>query len=85
MGTVCFLVTSHQSLVTLIKQEALPDMLKNKMKRLALAVGLALSCVMPAAAQEFMPVSEVKEGMHGYTKTVVQGTKIDTFLSLIHI
>lgn len=54
-------------------------MLKNKMKRLALAVGLALSCVMPAAAQEFMPVSEVKEGMHGYAKTVVQGTKIDTF------
>ena len=55
-------------------------MLKGKMKKLALAVGLALSCVMPSmAAQEFLPVSEVKEGMHGYAKTVVQGTKIDTF------
>lgn len=55
-------------------------MLKGKMKHLALAVGLALSCVMPTmAAQEFLPVSEVKEGMHGYAKTVVQGTKIETF------
>lgn len=55
-------------------------MLKGKMKKLALAIGLSLSCVMPSmAAQEFLPVSEVREGMHGYAKTVVQGTKIDTF------
>lgn len=28
---------------------------------------------------EFLPLSDVKEGMHGYAKTVVHGTKIDTF------
>ena len=55
-------------------------MLKKKIERLALSIGLALSCVAPSmAAQEFLPVSEVREGMHGYAKTVVEGTKIDTF------
>lgn len=50
-----------------------------KIKRLALSVCLALGCVLPAAAEEFLPLSDVKEGMHGYAKTVVHGTKIDTF------
>ena len=30
-------------------------------------------------AEEFLPVSEVREGMHGYAKTVVHGTDIETF------
>lgn len=50
-----------------------------KIKRLALSLCLALGCVLPAAAEEFLPLSDVKEGMHGYAKTVVHGTKIDTF------
>ena len=55
-------------------------MLKNKLKNLALAVLLALSGMGQAyAAQEFLPVSDVQEGMHGYAKTVVHGRQIDTF------
>lgn len=50
-----------------------------KIKRLALSLCLALGCVLPTAAEEFLPLSDVKEGMHGYAKTVVHGTKIDTF------
>lgn len=57
----------------------MPNRLKKSMKRLAAAVCITLSCVMPCAAQEFLPVSEVQEGMHGYAKTVVHGTKIETF------
>ena len=57
----------------------MPIRLKKSMKRLTAAVCLTLSCVMPCAAQEFLPVSEVQEGMHGYAKTVVHGTKIETF------
>lgn len=30
-------------------------------------------------AEEFMPVSEVREGMRGYAKTVVHGTELSTF------
>lgn len=53
---------------------------KKKIKKLALSLCLALSCFTPVlGAEEFLPVSEVKEGMHGYAKTVVHGTKIDTF------
>ena len=54
----------------------MPNRLKKSMKRLAAAVCITLSCVMQTAAQEFLPVSEVQEGMHGYAKTVVHGTKI---------
>lgn len=57
----------------------MPNRFKKSMKHLAAAVCLTLSCVMPCAAQEFLPVSEVQEGMHGYAKTVVHGTKIETF------
>lgn len=54
--------------------------LRKKYKLLGAAVCLALSCVFPSMAdQQFLPVSEVHEGMHGYAKTVVHGTKIDTF------
>lgn len=53
---------------------------KNKLKKAVLALCLAAGCVFPVmGAQEFLPVSEVQEGMQGYAKTVVHGTKIDTF------
>lgn len=53
---------------------------KNKLKKAVLALCLAAGCVSPVmGAQEFLPVSEVQEGMQGYAKTVVHGTKIDTF------
>lgn len=41
----------------------------------------AMCCAMAvtACAQEFMDVSEVRTGMTGYAKTVVQGDTIDTF------
>ena len=61
------------------KGDPMPNRFKKSMKHLAAAVCLTLSCVMPCAAQEFLPVSEVQEGMHGYAKTVVHGTKIETF------
>lgn len=49
-------------------------------KRLGISLCLALNLIAPSlAAEEFMPLSEVHEGMHGYAKTVVHGTKIDTF------
>ena len=31
------------------------------------------------AQTAFMPLSEVKEGMEGYARTVIQGTDINTF------
>lgn len=53
---------------------------KGKLKKMVLSLCLAVGCVSPVmAAQDFLPVSEVQEGMHGYAKTVVHGTKIDTF------
>ena len=53
---------------------------KGKLKKFVLSLCLAAGCLSPVmAAQEFLPVSEVQEGMHGYAKTVVHGTKIDTF------
>ena len=58
----------------------MPMRISKKMKRLAVSLCLATGCCFPAmAAQEFLPVSEVREGMHGYAKTVVHGTQIDTF------
>lgn len=49
-------------------------------KRLGISLFLALNLMTPAlAAEEFMPLSEVREGMHGYAKTVVHGTKIEPF------
>ncbi|HEU4951081.1 MAG TPA: hypothetical protein VFT46_03975 [Holophagaceae bacterium] len=39
----------------------------------------ALLVVLPAAAQGFMPVSEVQPGMKGYGKTVFKGGKIERF------
>ncbi len=54
--------------------------LKKSLKRMALGLCLSMAMAWPAgAAQEFLPVSEVQEGMHGYAKTVVHGTKIETF------
>lgn len=54
-------------------------MASKKIKRLALSICLALGSILPAGAEEFLPLSDVREGMHGYAKTVVHGTKIDTF------
>ena len=51
-------------------------------RRLAVCACLsALCCFMPfsALAEEFMNVSEVREGMTGYAKTVVHGNTIETF------
>ncbi len=44
-----------------------------------MALYLSLSGVTSLFAEEFLPVSEVREGMHGYAKTVVHGTDIETF------
>ncbi len=53
---------------------------KKYLKRLALGICLSLTMALPAQGmQEFLPVSEVAEGMHGYAKTVVHGTDIETF------
>jgi len=48
-------------------------------KRIVSAAVLALAGTVTAAAMDFMPVSEVREGMTGYAKTVVHGTDIETF------
>ncbi len=48
-------------------------------KRLALALAVCCAGAVPAWATEFMPLSEVREGMHGYAKTVVHGRDITTF------
>ena len=54
--------------------------LKKSLKRLALGLCLSMAMALPTqAAQEFLPVSAVREGMHGYAKTVVHGTQIETF------
>ncbi len=54
--------------------------MKRKMyKRWALALAVCCAGAMPAWATEFMPLSEVREGMHGYAKTVVHGRDITTF------
>lgn len=48
--------------------------------KLAVMVGCALLFSGASAwADSFMPVSSVREGMHGLAKTVVHGTTIDTF------
>lgn len=44
-----------------------------------MAAALSLACVLPAGAVEFLPVSEVHEGMRGIAKTVIHGYTIDTF------
>lgn len=55
------------------------------MKSRLLYMGAMLACFMltggtaMAEDQAFMPVSEVREGMHGYAKTVVHGKEITTF------
>ncbi|WP_301859546.1 SpoIVB peptidase S55 domain-containing protein [uncultured Megasphaera sp.] len=53
------------------------------LRRKALSVCLAALCcctvTIPALAQEFMNVSDLREGMTGYAKTVVQGNTIETF------
>ena len=54
----------------------------NKLRRIAVRACLAAVCCaisFSVYAQEFMNVSEVRTGMTGYAKTVVQGTKIETF------
>ncbi len=48
-------------------------------KKLALALAICCAGALPAWAAEFLPVSEVEEGMHGYAKTVVHGRDIQTF------
>lgn len=52
---------------------------KKILKCLVISAMILLGGSYVHANQEFMPVSEVKEGMHGYAKTVIHGTKIDTF------
>ena len=52
---------------------------KKILKCLVISAMISLGGSYVHANQEFMPVSEVKEGMHGYAKTVIHGTKIDTF------
>lgn len=55
------------------------------MKGKLLYIGAMLSCLMLAGGtagaedQAFLPVSEVREGMHGYAKTVIHGKEITTF------
>ena len=53
--------------------------LKKKYKVLAMVIGLFVSGITYGSGEEFMPVSEIREGMRGYAKTVVHGTKIETF------
>lgn len=54
--------------------------MKGKMyKKLALALAVCCAGVLPGWATEFMPISDVREGMHGYAKTVVHGRDIETF------
>lgn len=45
----------------------------------ALALTITIGWHQESAAAEFMPVSEVKTGMQGYAKTVMQGYDISTF------
>ena len=52
------------------------------LRRLAARTCLAAVCCamsLTAFAQDFMNVSEVREGMTGYAKTVVHGNTIETF------
>ncbi len=54
--------------------------MKNKMyKKLVLGLALAAAGAFPAWATEFMSIADVREGMHGYAKTVVHGRDITTF------
>lgn len=53
--------------------------IKKKYKVLAMVIGLFVSGITYGSGEEFMPVSEIREGMRGYAKTVVHGTKIETF------
>lgn len=55
--------------------------MKRNIKYLAAAVLSVLLLGQAKGAEDvsFMPVSEVREGMHGYAKTVVHGTEITTF------
>ena len=52
---------------------------KSRYQSLVMAVCLSLGGYMSTAGEEFLPVSEVQEGMRGYAKTVVHGTDIETF------
>ncbi len=54
-------------------------MKRSLVKKIALALAVSCAGVFPSLAAEFMPVSEVTEGMHGYAKTVVHGRDITTF------
>lgn len=48
--------------------------------RFFLAAFLVLGCMIPLIAQaSFMPVEEIKAGMNGVGRTVVEGTKIEEF------
>lgn len=53
--------------------------IKRKYKALGMAIGLFLSGMTYGMAEEFMPVSEIHEGMRGVAKTVIHGTDIETF------
>ena len=59
--------------------------LQGKKKLAAIGAALCVTCAVfsgfssYAEEQAFMPVSEVKEGMRGYAKTVVHGKEISTF------
>ncbi len=48
-------------------------------KKWALALAVCCAGAIPAWATEFMPISEVREGMRGYAKTVVHGRDISIF------
>lgn len=50
-----------------------------KYKVLAISVCLVFAGWAAVSAEEFLPVSEVREGMRGYAKTVVHGTQVETF------
>lgn len=55
-------------------------MIKRKLLKCLIMSAMIFACTSSSSAnQEFMPISEVKEGMHGFAKTVVHGTEIDTF------
>lgn len=53
--------------------------IKRKYKALGMAIGIFLSGMTYGMAEEFMPVSEIHEGMRGVAKTVIHGTDIETF------
>lgn len=60
-------------------KKILKKIIKKALQAAVIGACLTVPAMFPSEAMEFLPVSEVREGMQGYAKTVVHGTKIDTF------